>query len=201
MFWRFDFLSEGSLQIDSVQVSDAGHYLCTASNAVGTDHHKIELQVLGAPIISPAPTNITAVANVQAELSCEASGAPKPEVTWKKNGKPLNFNMQQNMYRLLPSGSLVIILATTQDTALYECVASNEAGDSHRLIQFTVHGTCVPRFLYTGGMYQTMAHLGECLGRVFSSSPGGNGIEAESILDSEVSSVVFAGPSGCSEGP
>ncbi|XP_072421818.1 hemicentin-1-like isoform X1 [Chiloscyllium punctatum] len=136
---RFDFLSEGSLQIHSVQISDAGHYLCTASNAVGTDHHRIELQVLDAPIISPAPTNITALANVQAELSCEVSGTPKPEVIWKKNGKPLNFKLQQNMYRLLPSGSLVIISATTQDTALYECVVSNEAGDSHRLIQFTVH--------------------------------------------------------------
>ncbi|XP_078407396.1 LOW QUALITY PROTEIN: hemicentin-1-like [Cetorhinus maximus] len=136
---RFDFLSEGSLRIHSVQVSDSGRYLCTASNAVGTDHHRIELQVLGAPTISPAPTNITAVANVQAELSCEVSGTPKPEVTWKKNGKPLNFNLQQNMYRLLPSGSLVILSATTQDTALYECVASNEAGDSHRLMQFTVH--------------------------------------------------------------
>uniref|UniRef100_UPI00398EE55D hemicentin-1-like n=1 Tax=Pristiophorus japonicus TaxID=55135 RepID=UPI00398EE55D len=136
---RFDFLSEGSLRIHSVQVLDAGRYLCTASNAVGTDHHRIELQVLGAPTISPAPTNVTAVANVQAKLSCEVSGTPKPEVTWKKNGKPLNFNLQQNVYRLLPLGSLVIISATTRDTALYECAASNEAGDARRLIHFTVH--------------------------------------------------------------
>ncbi|XP_078083679.1 hemicentin-1-like [Mustelus asterias] len=136
---RFDFLSEGSLRIRSVQVLDSGRYLCTASNAVGTDHHRIELQVLGAPTISPAPTNITALANLQAELSCEVSGTPKPEVTWKKNGKPLNFDLQQNIYRLLPSGSLVILAATTQDTALYECVASNEAGDARRRIQFTVH--------------------------------------------------------------
>ncbi|XP_067825529.1 hemicentin-1-like [Heptranchias perlo] len=136
---RFDFLSDGSLRIHSVQVIDAGRYLCTASNEVGTDHHRIELQVLGAPIISPAPSNITAVANVQAEVICEVSGSPKPEVTWKINGKPLNFNLQQNMYRLLPSGSLVIISATTQDTALYECTASNEVGEARRLIQFTVH--------------------------------------------------------------
>ncbi|GCB63164.1 hypothetical protein scyTo_0013161 [Scyliorhinus torazame] len=136
---RFDFLSEGSLRIRSVQASDSGRYLCTASNAVGTDHHRIELQVLGAPTISPAPTNVTALANLQAELTCEVSGTPKPEVTWKKNGKPLNFDLQQNMYRLLPSGSLAILSATTQDTASYECVASNEAGDSRRLIQFTVH--------------------------------------------------------------
>ncbi|XP_038637840.1 LOW QUALITY PROTEIN: hemicentin-1-like [Scyliorhinus canicula] len=136
---RFDFLPEGSLRIRSVQASDSGRYLCTASNAVGTDHHRIELQVLGAPTISPAPTNVTALANLQAELTCEVSGTPKPEVTWKKNGKPLNFDLQQNMYRLLPSGSLAILSATTQDTGLYECVASNEAGDSRRLIQFTVH--------------------------------------------------------------
>ncbi|XP_069772736.1 hemicentin-1-like [Narcine bancroftii] len=136
---RFDFLPDGSLRIYSVQVFDAGRYLCSASSAVGTDHHYIELQVLGAPIISPSPTNITAIANTQVEVSCEVSGSPKPEVTWKKNGKPLNFNLQQNMYRLLASGSLQIFSATTEDTALYECSASNEVGESHRLIQLTVH--------------------------------------------------------------
>ncbi|XP_055516059.1 hemicentin-1-like [Leucoraja erinacea] len=136
---RFDFLPNGSLRIPSVQVFDAGRYLCSASSAVGSDQHWIELQVLGAPVISPSPTNVTAVANTQAQMSCEVSGSPKPEVTWKKNGKPLNFNLQQNMYRLLPSGSMLVLSVTTEDTSLYECRATNEVGDSHRLIQLTVH--------------------------------------------------------------
>ncbi|XP_059849711.1 hemicentin-1-like [Hypanus sabinus] len=136
---RFDFLSDGSLRIRSVEVFDAGHYLCSASSVAGTDHHWIELHVLGAPIIRPSPSNITAIANTQVEVSCKVTGSPKPEVTWKKDDKQLNFNLQQNMYRLLPSGSLVIISATTEDTALYECTASNEVGEAHRIIQLTVH--------------------------------------------------------------
>lgn len=42
--------------------------------------------------------------------------------------------------RLLSSGSLVVIAPTVEDTALYECVVSNEAGEDSRFINLTVHG-------------------------------------------------------------
>lgn len=43
-------------------------------------------------------------------------------------------------FRLLTSGSLVIIAPTVEDTAVYECVVSNEAGVDSRFINLTVHG-------------------------------------------------------------
>lgn len=43
-------------------------------------------------------------------------------------------------FRLLTSGSLVIIAPTVEDTAVYECVVSNEAGVDSRSIKLTVHG-------------------------------------------------------------
>lgn len=42
--------------------------------------------------------------------------------------------------RLLPSGSLLLSAPSPQDTAQFECVASNEVGEAHRLYQVTVHG-------------------------------------------------------------
>lgn len=42
--------------------------------------------------------------------------------------------------RLLSSGSLVVIAPTVEDTAVYECVVSNEAGEDSRSINLTVHG-------------------------------------------------------------
>lgn len=42
--------------------------------------------------------------------------------------------------RLLSSGSLVIIAPTVEDTALYHCVVTNEAGEDSRSIELTVHG-------------------------------------------------------------
>lgn len=44
------------------------------------------------------------------------------------------------IYRLLSSGSLVVIAPTVEDTAVYECVVSNEAGNDSRSINLTVHG-------------------------------------------------------------
>lgn len=42
--------------------------------------------------------------------------------------------------RLLSSGSLIVIAPTVEDTAVYECVVSNEAGEDSRFINLTVHG-------------------------------------------------------------
>lgn len=47
--------------------------------------------------------------------------------------------------RLLSSGSLVVIAPTVEDTAVYECVVSNEAGEDSRSINLTVHGEVTQR--------------------------------------------------------
>ncbi|KAI1891477.1 hypothetical protein AGOR_G00144220 [Albula goreensis] len=136
---RYAFAENGSLHIHSAQVTDTGRYLCMATNQAGTQRKRIDLQVYVPPSIAKGPTNITVTVNVQTTLSCEATGIPKPSVTWKKNGRQLNTDQNQNMYRLLSSGSLVVIAPTVEDTAVYECVVANEAGQDRRAIQLTVH--------------------------------------------------------------
>ncbi|XP_036834633.1 hemicentin-1 isoform X2 [Oncorhynchus mykiss] len=135
---RYMFAEDGSLHIPSAQVTDTGRYLCMATNQAGTQRKRVDLQVHVPPSISRGPTNITVTVNVQTTLSCEATGIPKPTVSWTKNGQTLNTDHNQNMYRLLSSGSLVVIAPTVEDTAEYECVVSNEAGEEARAIQLTV---------------------------------------------------------------
>ncbi|MGH0125472.1 UNVERIFIED_CONTAM: hypothetical protein FKN15_054569 [Acipenser sinensis] len=157
---RYSFSEDGSLHIHSAQVTDTGRYLCMATNPAGTQRKRVDLQVFGkytfikavtsafisvnkykvpvAPSIAQGPTNITVTVNVQTTLSCEATGIPKPDVSWKKNGRLLSTDQNQNMYRLLSSGSLVVIAPTVDDTAVYECIASNDAGEDQRSIQLTV---------------------------------------------------------------
>ncbi|MBN3302329.1 HMCN1 protein, partial [Amia calva] len=134
----YSFAGDGSLHIHSAHVTDTGRYLCMATNQAGTERKRIDLQVNVSPSIALGPTNITVTVNVQTTLSCEATGIPKPTVTWKKNGRILNTDQNQNMYRLLSSGSLVVIAPTVEDTALYECSVSNEAGEDQRSIVLTV---------------------------------------------------------------
>lgn len=40
-------LSEGSLHVHGVQLSDAGRYFCTVSNQAGSDHRGVDLRVFG----------------------------------------------------------------------------------------------------------------------------------------------------------
>lgn len=42
--------------------------------------------------------------------------------------------------RLLPSSALLLTAPSPEDSAQFECVASNEMGESRRHYQVTVHG-------------------------------------------------------------
>ncbi|XP_077934173.1 hemicentin-1 [Halichoerus grypus] len=135
---RYSILENGFLHIQSAHVTDTGRYLCMATNAAGTDRRRIDLQVHVPPSIAPGPTNITVTVNVQTTLACEAAGIPKPSIRWRKNGHLLNVDQNQNSYRLLSSGSLVIISPSVDDTATYECTVTNDAGEDKRTMDLTV---------------------------------------------------------------
>ncbi|PNI67325.1 HMCN1 isoform 2 [Pan troglodytes] len=137
---RYSILENGFLHIQSAHVTDTGRYLCMATNAAGTDRRRIDLQVHVPPSIAPGPTNMTVIVNVQTTLACEATGIPKPSINWRKNGHLLNVDQNQNSYRLLSSGSLVIISPSVDDTATYECTVTNGAGDDKRTVDLTVQG-------------------------------------------------------------
>ncbi|XP_004768021.1 hemicentin-1 isoform X1 [Mustela putorius furo] len=135
---RYSILENGFLHIQSAHVADTGRYLCMATNAAGTDRRRIDLQVHVPPSIALGPTNITVTVNVQTTLACEAAGIPKPSIRWRKNGHLLNVDQNQNSYRLLSSGSLVIISPSVDDTATYECTVTNDAGEDKRTVDLTV---------------------------------------------------------------
>ncbi|XP_046530474.1 hemicentin-2 isoform X1 [Equus quagga] len=136
---RLQVLPEGSLRIQPVLAQDAGHYLCLASNSAGSDRQGRELRVFEPPAIAPSPSNLTLTAHTPALLPCEASGSPRPLAVWWKDGQKLDLHPQQGAYRLLPSNALLLAAPGLQDTAQFECVVSNEAGEARRLYQVTVH--------------------------------------------------------------
>ncbi|KAM4877133.1 hemicentin-2 [Thomomys bottae] len=136
---RLEFLPDGSLRIQPVLAQDAGHYLCLVSNSAGSDRQGRELRVFEPPAITPGPSNLTLTAHSLASLPCEASGSPKPQVVWWKDGQKLDFRQQQDAYRILPSNALLLTAPSPQDSAQFECVVSNEVGEARRVYQVTVH--------------------------------------------------------------
>nr|XP_054608122.1 hemicentin-1 isoform X2 [Nothobranchius furzeri] len=135
---RYIFAENGSLHIHSTQVTDTGRYLCMATNPAGTERKRVDLQVNVPPSVAVSRTNVTVIVNVQTTLPCEATGIPKPTVSWQKNGRLISTDQNQNMYRLLSSGSLVILAPTVDDTAVYKCLVSNEAGNDSRSTNLNV---------------------------------------------------------------
>ncbi|CAO2637185.1 Hmcn1, partial [Lemmus lemmus] len=135
---RYSILESGFLHIQSAHVTDTGRYLCMATNVAGTDRRRIDLQVHVPPSIALGPTNVTVTVNVQTTLGCEATGIPKPSINWRKNGQLLNVDQNQNSYRLLSSGSLVIISPSVDDSASYECTVTSDAGEDKRTVDLTV---------------------------------------------------------------
>ncbi|XP_029295180.1 LOW QUALITY PROTEIN: hemicentin-1 [Cottoperca gobio] len=132
---KYTMLSEGSLRVHGVQLSDAGRYYCTVSNQAGSDHRGVDLRVFVGPSISPGSFNVTVTAGIRAVLSCETTGVPPPEVSWKRNGTPLDISQQPGAYRLLSSGSLVLLTPSNDDEGYFECTAVNDVGEERRVIE------------------------------------------------------------------
>ncbi|XP_028269954.1 hemicentin-1 isoform X2 [Parambassis ranga] len=132
---RYTMLSEGSLRVHGAQLNDAGRYYCTVSNQAGSDHRGMDLRVFVGPSISPGPFNVTVTTGIRAILSCETTGIPPPKVSWKRNSTPLDISQQPASYRLLSSGSLVILSPTNEDEGYFECTAVNDVGEERRVIE------------------------------------------------------------------
>ncbi|NXL95018.1 HMCN2 protein, partial [Alectura lathami] len=123
---RVALLSAGHvLRISHVQVSDAGIYTCVVSSPAGGAERSFVLQILEPPTLKPLPAMVMVMVNASTVLSCEASGVPRPEVTWQKDGVDISGGPG---LKVLPSGQLHLLQASVEDAGSYLCVARNPSG-------------------------------------------------------------------------
>lgn len=61
-------------------------------------------------------------------LPCEAVGIPPPVLAWYRNSEPLNVSTG-GQYSIQEDGSLLIKKLRMEDTGMFQCLASNEAGE------------------------------------------------------------------------
>ncbi|KAM6117600.1 hemicentin-2 [Phoenicopterus ruber ruber] len=119
------------LQVRAVGAADGGEYSCGATNALGDNSLRIQVEVHVAPEIQPGPGEVRALLNGSAVLPCRAEGWPVPRVMWRKDGRLLPLR-RSNRLQLLPGGSLQIDPVQVQDSGYYLCMASSPAGSDRR---------------------------------------------------------------------
>ncbi|XP_012784766.2 hemicentin-2 [Ochotona princeps] len=120
-------LPSGALEIGHALPVHSGRYTCTARNSAGVAHKHVVLTVQESPVVKPLPSMVQAVTEQEVQLSCEASGIPRPTVTWQKEGLNIPAGTRT---QVLPGGQLRILRASPEDTGNYLCIAQNSVGSS-----------------------------------------------------------------------
>uniref|UniRef100_A0A674A0P2 Protogenin n=1 Tax=Salmo trutta TaxID=8032 RepID=A0A674A0P2_SALTR len=129
-------LGSGNLVISDVKPQHSGVYLCRATTP-RTRNYTIaaaNLTVLEPPSLVERPESQTRPRAGTARFMCQAQGVPPPRITWLKNGEEVHLNGRIKMY----NSKLVITQITTEDDAIYQCVAENEQGSVLSLARLIV---------------------------------------------------------------
>uniref|UniRef100_A0A8C0ITE3 Ig-like domain-containing protein n=1 Tax=Chelonoidis abingdonii TaxID=106734 RepID=A0A8C0ITE3_CHEAB len=142
-------VSSGKLLMVHAQRSDAGLYMCVASNQAGQRESKAALvSVLEKPTFTHRPSDIVAKFGSTVQLGCGVEGDPLPKVWWHKEHGELPWGRYVVYIRRL--NTLRIHYVTTLDSGRYICTAQNQVGTASAKASLTVQApTHIPTLLYS----------------------------------------------------
>ncbi len=110
-------------------------YQCMVNNEAGEDIKDTWLQVREiAPTFTSHPNDTTLIEGQPATIHCQATGAPKPTISWLRDGsQPVPDDYIQE------SGDLVFTQTQASDTGDYTCIADNGVGTINATARLTVY--------------------------------------------------------------
>ncbi|XP_051812056.1 immunoglobulin superfamily DCC subclass member 3 [Acanthochromis polyacanthus] len=131
-------LGTGNLMISDVSLQHSGVYVC-AANRPGTRMRRTalgRLVVQAPPEFLQWPQSVSKPAGGSAVFTCVAQGVPEPHLIWLKNGKILmpghNVKLTNN------NSTLALTRITSEDEAIYQCIAENSAGTNQASARLAV---------------------------------------------------------------
>uniref|UniRef100_A0A0N5ALG7 Lachesin n=1 Tax=Syphacia muris TaxID=451379 RepID=A0A0N5ALG7_9BILA len=93
-------VSDGSLRIFNLSVSDTGKYVCKAFNKVADAYSSINLIVQAAPWATTDYLYLPVELDQKVNISCKYDGEPSPEVTWFFNAFIINDATDEKFKRI-----------------------------------------------------------------------------------------------------
>ncbi|XP_062516008.1 peroxidasin homolog [Corticium candelabrum] len=124
------------LTICSVEASDAGLYMCIVSNEVGQANVLARVDVIVPLRIVSVLDVIDGIVGADVWLPCDATGNPRPRITWYKDNKLINSAALK--YHVYTNGTLHVKNLGSVDSGVYKCVATNVGGE-HVNVTVDVH--------------------------------------------------------------
>ncbi|KFV75189.1 Protein sidekick-1, partial [Struthio camelus australis] len=120
------------LTITNPTSADVGMYFCEAKLRDSTEEPagaKAFLSIMEPPYFTAEPeSRILAEVGKDVDILCQAMGVPVPTLVWYKDSVPLS-KLQNPRYKVLLSGGLRIHGLQPEDSGIYQCFASNKAGE------------------------------------------------------------------------
>ena len=111
-----------TLTITKTDKKDAGTYICTATNDLGTSHAMTALIVNVLPQFTVKPPDkIKRYHGQSVTLNCSAKGHPVPSITWTKCKGDIPEERSQ-----VEGGQMKINSLTAEDSGTYICSARSE---------------------------------------------------------------------------
>ena len=100
------------------------------------------------------PEDVDVVAGSPAQLTCEVTGNPTPEISWTFNDGPVNVASDRRL-EMDAAGRLRIAGVTERDAGTYRCTAGNSLGKitaaaqlrvlSNQFLKFPINSEKIPK--------------------------------------------------------
>ncbi|XP_054448441.1 neural cell adhesion molecule 1 isoform X2 [Pteronotus mesoamericanus] len=118
-----------SLTLKSIQYTDAGEYICTASNTIGQDSQSMYLEVQYTPKLQ-GPVAVYTWEGNQVNITCEVSAYPSATISWFRDGQLLPSSNYSNIkiYSTSSASYLEVTPDSENDFGNYNCTAVNRIG-------------------------------------------------------------------------
>lgn len=88
------------------------------------------------PSFAKPMENKEVIAGASIVLECKASGSPRPQLSWRKNGSPLQAT--ERHFFTAENQLLIIVDTVPNDAGNYECEMSNSLGSAVGASELTI---------------------------------------------------------------